>query len=93
MAFDNIGKGVYMYTKIYTLNYVFLIQIYGNGNQTRSFQYVSDLVKGLIALMNSNTTLPVNIGNPEEYTIKKFAEIIRDLVGNDFFSKSVIRFR
>ncbi|KAH7728028.1 CRE-SQV-1 protein [Aphelenchoides avenae] len=56
--------------------------IYGSGNQTRSFQYVSDLVDGMIALMNSNTTLPVNIGNPEEHTISDFATIIRDLVGS-----------
>lgn len=46
------------------------ITIYGNGKQTRSFQYVSDLVDGLVALMSSNYTLPVNIGNPEEHTIE-----------------------
>jgi len=45
-------------------------QIYGDGSQTRSFQYVSDLVDGLIALMNSNYTQPVNLGNPIESTIK-----------------------
>ncbi|PIC36207.1 hypothetical protein B9Z55_015287 [Caenorhabditis nigoni] len=56
------------------------ITIYGNGTQTRSFQYVTDLVDGLIALMNSNYSLPVNIGNPEEHTIGEFATIIRDLV-------------
>ncbi|CAB3406451.1 unnamed protein product [Caenorhabditis bovis] len=56
------------------------ITIYGNGTQTRSFQYVTDLVDGLIALMNSNYSLPVNIGNPEEHTIAEFARIIRDLV-------------
>ncbi|KAI6173360.1 UDP-glucuronate decarboxylase [Aphelenchoides besseyi] len=58
------------------------ITIYGAGNQTRSFQYVSDLVDGLILLMNSNTSLPVNLGNPEEHTIEDFAVIIRDLVGS-----------
>lgn len=46
------------------------ITIYGNGKQTRSFQYVSDLVDGLVALMASNYTLPVNIGNPVEHTIE-----------------------
>jgi len=46
------------------------LQIYGHGKQTRSFQYVSDLVDGLIALMTSNYTLPVNLGNPTEYTIE-----------------------
>lgn len=45
--------------------------------QTRSFQYVDDLVDGLIRLMNSNYTLPCNIGNPDEYTIKDFAELIQ----------------
>ncbi|KAM0732104.1 UDP-glucuronic acid decarboxylase 1 [Formica fusca] len=57
------------------------ITIYGSGEQTRSFQYVSDLVDGLVALMASNYTLPVNIGNPVEHTIEKFALIIKDLVG------------
>lgn len=46
------------------------ITIYGSGEQTRSFQYVSDLVDGLVALMASNYTLPVNIGNPVEHTIE-----------------------
>lgn len=45
-------------------------KIYGNGKQTRSFQYVSDLVDGLVALMESNYTQPVNIGNPVEHTIE-----------------------
>lgn len=44
-------------------------QIYGHGRQTRSFQYVSDLVDGLTALMNSNYSQPVNLGNPVEHTI------------------------
>ncbi|XP_052901678.1 UDP-glucuronic acid decarboxylase 1 [Anopheles moucheti] len=57
------------------------ITIYGSGRQTRSFQYVSDLVDGLVALMASNYTQPVNLGNPVERTIQDFAEIIRDLVG------------
>jgi len=58
------------------------ITIYGSGKQTRSFQYVSDLVDGLIALMNSNYSMPMNIGNPDEYTIEQFANIIKDLVGS-----------
>ncbi|TPX34573.1 hypothetical protein SmJEL517_g02879 [Synchytrium microbalum] len=58
------------------------LTIYGDGAQTRSFQYVHDLIDGLIALMESDTTEPVNLGNPEEYTIKQFAEIIRDVVDN-----------
>ena len=46
------------------------ITIYGSGAQTRSFQYVTDLVDGLVALMASNYTKPVNIGNPIERTIE-----------------------
>ena len=59
-----------------------LVQVYGDGKQTRSFQYVSDLVDGLMALMHGNYSLPVNIGNPEEYTILEFAERIKKLAGN-----------
>jgi dTDP-D-glucose 4,6-dehydratase len=46
------------------------ITIYGDGSQTRSFQYVDDLVEGLYLLMNGNYSQPVNIGNPDEYTVK-----------------------
>ena len=52
------------------------ITIYGDGNQTRSFCYVSDLVDGLIKLMNSNYNEPVNLGNPNEITIKELANQI-----------------
>jgi UDP-glucuronate decarboxylase len=55
------------------------LTIYGEGQQTRSFQYVTDLVDGLHALMNGDYDLPVNLGNPEEYTIKDFAEYIAKL--------------
>ncbi|KAG8865268.1 UDP-glucuronic acid decarboxylase 1 [Tulasnella sp. 330] len=54
---------------------------YGDGSQTRSFQYVHDLVDGLIFLMNSNETRPVNIGNGDEFTILQFASLVRDIVG------------
>ncbi|XP_031345145.1 UDP-glucuronic acid decarboxylase 1-like [Photinus pyralis] len=57
------------------------LTVYGTGNQTRSFMYVSDLVEGLIALMESSYSSPVNIGNPIEFTINEFASIIRQLVG------------
>merc|ERR1719516_407306 len=57
------------------------LTIYGSGEQTRSFQYVSDLVTGLMLLMNSSYSQPVNIGNPEEKSINNFASMIRDLVG------------
>jgi len=56
------------------------ITIYGNGNQTRSFQYCSDLVRGLVLLMNSDVDTPVNIGNPTESSIQQFAEKIRSFI-------------
>eukprot|EP00794_Sanderia_malayensis_P010979 gene10979-12142_t len=56
------------------------LTIYGEGKQTRSFQYVSDLVNGMILLMNSNFSKPVNLGNPDEHTISEFAEFIKNLV-------------
>ena len=53
------------------------ITIYGDGSQTRSFCYVDDLITGLVALMNQDqTTGPINLGNPEELTIKRLAELI-----------------
>jgi len=55
------------------------ITVYGNGKQTRSFQYISDLVNGLIALMNSNYTQPVNIGNPDEYQVVELAQMIKKI--------------
>jgi len=55
---------------------------YGDGLQTRSFQYVADLVEGVYRLLMSSENEPVNIGNPGEYTIKQFAEVINDLTGN-----------
>ena len=54
------------------------ITIYGDGSQTRSFCYVDDMVDGLIAMMASNLTGPVNLGNPNEFTIKELAmEVLR----------------
>ncbi len=59
------------------------LTIYGQGEQTRSFQYVSDLVDGLFALMNGDYDGPVNLGNPSEYSVKQFAEYIKDLTKSD----------
>src|SRR5271155_4052375 len=53
------------------------ITVYGDGQQTRSFCYVSDLIEGIYRLMLSDEHLPVNIGNPHEITIREFAERIR----------------
>lgn len=60
------------------------ITIYGDGSQTRSFCYVTDMVEGLIRLMNKeNFTGPVNLGNPDERTIKEIAELIIKLTGSN----------
>jgi len=56
------------------------LTVYGDGNQTRSFQYIHDLVDGLILLMNSGESRPVNIGNQDEFTILEFATLVRDIV-------------
>ncbi len=58
------------------------ITVYGDGNQTRSFCYVDDQIDGLIKLMNSNYSLPVNIGNPHEITIKEIAEMVIKLTNS-----------
>lgn len=55
------------------------ITVYGDGKQTRSFCYVSDLVEGIVRLLDSNEHEPVNIGNPQEITILEFANRIREL--------------
>jgi len=58
------------------------ITVYGNGKQTRSFCYVSDLIAGIYKLLESNEHEPVNIGNPQEISILEFAERVRALVGS-----------
>ncbi len=60
------------------------ITIYGDGSQTRSFCFADDLVRGLIALMNSaeDVTGPINLGNPNEFTIKELAEHVVELTGS-----------
>ena len=59
------------------------ITIYGDGSQTRSFQYVDDLIEGMLRMMNSREefTGPVNIGNPNEFTIRELAEQVIRLTG------------
>jgi UDP-glucuronate decarboxylase len=56
------------------------LTIYGDGLQTRSFCYVEDLIEGMFNLMKSNTSSPINIGNPEEITILELAKKIRDKI-------------
>jgi UDP-glucuronate decarboxylase len=60
------------------------ITIYGNGSHTRSFQYIDDLLDGLIKLMNSPDSFigPVNLGNPVEFTIKSLAEMVIKITGS-----------
>lgn len=59
------------------------LTIYGDGEQTRSFCYVSDLITGFVKLMNSDYSYPVNIGNPEEYTIAQLASAIQSMINPD----------
>jgi len=61
------------------------ITIFGDGSQTRSFCYLDDLVEGMIRMMElpEHFAGPVNLGNPEEYTIRQLAELVRELVGSD----------
>ena len=58
------------------------LTVYGDGSQTRSFQYISDLVDGIWRLMQAPVTVPVNIGNPHEMTLLALAEKIRRLSGS-----------
>ena len=60
------------------------IEIYGSGNQTRSFQYVDDLIEGMIRMMDSEDDFigPVNLGNPGEFTIRELAEKVIQLTGS-----------
>ena len=59
------------------------LTIYGDGTQTRSFQYVSDLVDGLYVLMNGDYDLPVNLGNPDEYNVADFSKYVKELVKSE----------
>lgn len=59
------------------------LTVFGDGSQTRSFCYVDDLIEGIYRLLKSDYTQPVNIGNPDEITIKQFCEEIIKLTGTD----------
>jgi UDP-glucuronate decarboxylase len=59
------------------------LTVYGDGSQTRSFCFISDLVRGLIAMMEQDRTYgPVNMGNPNEFTIRSLAEKVKTLIGS-----------
>lgn len=61
------------------------ITVYGDGSQSRSFCYVSDMVSGIRAMMKSSNDImgPINLGNPDEYTVKMFAELIKNITASD----------
>jgi dTDP-glucose 4,6-dehydratase len=58
------------------------LTVFGDGSQTRSFCYVSDLIRGLIALAESGHHEPVNVGNPDEYTLLQLAETVIEVTGS-----------
>lgn len=64
------------------------ITVYGDGGQTRSFCYVSDLIEGIYRLYHSDRAEPTNIGNPVEFTVLQLAELVREMTG----ARSSIRF-
>ncbi len=57
------------------------LSVYGDGRQTRSFQYIDDLVEGMMRLMRVNYPYPVNLGNPQELTVLELARVIQELTG------------
>jgi len=64
------------------------LTVYGDGNQTRSFCYVDDLIEGILRLSRSEEHMPVNIGNPDEFTILECAQAVLEVTG----SKSELRY-
>ena len=67
------------------------ITLYGDGSQTRSFCYVDDLINGMIKLMESNYQKPINIGNPNEFSIKELANLIKNFINPElkFTNKTI----
>ncbi len=65
------------------------LTVYGDGSQTRSFGYITDLVRGILALLRSEQNEPVNIGNPQELSVLEMARMILEITG----SKSEIVFK
>jgi dTDP-glucose 4,6-dehydratase len=58
------------------------LTVYGDGSQTRSFCYIDDEVRGILALLDSHHVGPVNIGNPDEFTVLQLAELVREVTGS-----------
>jgi dTDP-glucose 4,6-dehydratase len=59
------------------------VTVFGEGSQTRSFCYISDMVEGLVRLMFSEERYPVNLGNPREMTVRELADLVQNLTGSD----------
>ncbi|MCH9720563.1 MAG: SDR family oxidoreductase [Actinomycetia bacterium] len=59
------------------------VSVCGNARQTRSFCYVDDLVRGIVAMLDSSEPGPINLGNPQETSIQEFAELVIELTGSD----------
>jgi dTDP-glucose 4,6-dehydratase len=59
------------------------LTVYGDGKQTRSFAYVDDTARGILALLDSDFATPVNIGNPSEHTVLELAELVLEIAGSD----------
>ncbi len=59
------------------------LTVFGDGSQTRSFCFVADLIRGIIALAESGYHLPVNIGNPDEYSLLQLAETVIEVTGSE----------
>jgi dTDP-glucose 4,6-dehydratase len=78
-----LNDGRVVPTFIYQALYNKPITIYGDGKQTRSFQYYTDLVEGIYRLLMSSISTPVNIGNPSELTISEFADTVLELARSD----------
>jgi UDP-glucuronate decarboxylase len=59
------------------------LTVYGEGSQTRSFCYVDDLITGIVAMIESNEEGPVNVGNPQEFTVLELARTVNEMIGNN----------
>jgi len=59
------------------------LTVYGDGKQTRSFQFIDDLIKGMVAVMDGDETGPFNVGNPDEFTMIELANEVKKVVGGD----------
>merc|ERR1719431_757660 len=87
--FNTYGPGMHPYDGRVVTNFIIQalngedITIYGDGSQTRSFSYVDDTVDALIRFMDQEQTVgPMNIGNPNEFSVKELAELVVEMTGS-----------